>query len=278
MYFAGVDVGSLAGKVVILKWEDGNKPEIVGKSITVSRVIPQKTARIAYQEALDNASINKDDVKYIIGTGYGRIKIPFASTNISEIACHGKGANWCIPSVRTIVDIGGQDSKVIKVDENGKLVDFGMNDKCAAGTGRFLEVMAKALETKLEDMGEIALKSKRPCTITAQCGIFAETEVISLIAEGKNVVDIIAGLHDSIASRILSLVNRVGLELDIVMTGGVAKNVGVIAALEKKLGVELKKFSIDPQLIGALGAALFAKEEYQKSISKSKRKLKKWDF
>ena len=176
------------------------------------------------------------------------------------------------------MDIGGQDSKVIRVDENGKLRDFGMNDKCAAGTGRFLEVMANALETKLEDMGKISQESTKPALITAQCGIFAETEVISLIAEGRKVVDIIAGLHYSIASRILSLVNRIGLELDITMTGGVAKNIGVIKALEDKLNVKLKQIQIDPQIIGALGAALFAKEEYQKTVQKSKRKLKKWDF
>ena len=153
-----------------------------------------------------------------------------------------------------------------------------MNDKCAAGTGRFLEVMANALETKLEDMGEISLESNNPCLITAQCGIFAETEVISLIAEGRKVKDIIAGLHYSIASRILSLVNRIGLDLDITMTGGVAKNIGVIKALEDKLNVKLKQIQIDPQIIGALGASLFAKEEYLKTVKKSTRKLKKWDF
>ena len=250
----------------------------MGKATVVSRVIPQKTARQVYDLALEDAKITKDDVKFIVGTGYGRVKIPFANINLSEIACHGRGAHWCIPTIRTIVDIGGQDSKVIRVDKNGKLLDFGMNDKCAAGTGRFLEVMANALETKLEDMGKISLQSKNPALITAQCGIFAETEVISLIAEGKAVVDIIAGLHDSIASRTLSLVNRVGLELDITMTGGVAKNIGVVNSLEKKLGVEIKKIPIDPQIIGALGASLFAKEEYQKSIKKGKRKLKKWDF
>lgn len=271
-------MGSLAGKAVIIKWEDNSEPKILGKSTVLSRVIPQKTAREAFDLALNDAKVTKEDIKFIVGTGYGRVKIPFANINLSEIACHGKGAHWCIPSIRTIVDIGGQDSKVIRVDENGKLLDFGMNDKCAAGTGRFLEVMAKVLETKLEDMGKISLQSSNPALITAQCGIFAETEVISLIAEGKKVVDIIAGLHDSIASRTLSLINRVGLELDITMTGGVAKNIGVVDSLEKKLNVKLKKIPIDPQIIGALGAALFAKEEYKKSIKQSSHKLKKWDF
>jgi len=273
-----VDVGSLAGKAVILQWDEGSKEKIVGSATVVSRVVPQKTARTVFGNALKEAGIEKGDVNYIVGTGYGRIKIPFANTNVSEIACHGRGAHWCENSIRTIVDIGGQDSKVIRVDENGKLRDFGMNDKCAAGTGRFLEVMANALETKLEDMGKISLDSTKPALITAQCGIFAETEVISLIAEGRKVVDIIAGLHYSIASRILSLVNRIGLDLDITMTGGVAKNVGVISALEDKLNVKLKQLKIDPQIIGAVGAALFAKEEYLKTVQKSKRKLKKWDF
>ncbi len=278
IYTAGVDIGSLAGKAVILEYEEGSKEKIVGNATVVSRVIPQKTAREVYDQAIEIAGIKKEDVKFIVGTGYGRVKVPFANTNISEIACHGRGAHWCVPSVRTIIDIGGQDSKVIRVDENGKLRDFGMNDKCAAGTGRFLEVMAKALETKLVDMGKISLESTNPCLITAQCGIFAETEVISLIAEGRQVKDIIAGLHNSIASRILSLVNRIGLDLDITMTGGVAKNIGVVKALEEKLNVKLKQIEIDPQIIGALGASIFAKEEYLKTVTKSSRKLKKWDF
>jgi predicted CoA-substrate-specific enzyme activase len=159
--------------------------------------------------------------------------------------------------------MGGQDCKVIKVDKNGKILDFAMNDKCAAGTGRFLEVMAKTLELKLEELGPISLQSKSQAKITAQCSVFAETEVVSLMADGVEVADIVAGIHDSIASRIMSLVYRVGLEEDLTITGGVAKNIGVVAYLEKKMGVMAKKLPIDPQLMGALGAALIAVEKSQ---------------
>jgi len=298
---AGCDVGSLTGKMVILEVDDNDtsKIKIIGTSIVPTRVKPVLTANDALEAALKNCknsnvkSIN--DIDYIIGTGYGRVKIPFANKNISEISCHGKGAFWTDPSIRTIVDIGGQDCKVIRVDDEGKLEDFTMNDKCAAGTGRFLEVMAKVLELNLEELGEVALKSKHPAKITAQCSVFAESEVVSLIGDGVEVEDIAAGIVQSIASRINSLINRVGLKRELTMTGGVAKNIGVIKALEDKLNLKIKKLSIDPQLMGALGAALFAIEQYKKEkmtmievkkidkvtgkeITVKKRRLKKWDF
>ncbi len=256
MIVAGCDVGSLTGKAVILK-----NGAIYSYSIVPTTPKPEITARNAMDSALQNGKLHLEDIDYITGTGYGRVKIPFANSEISELTCHGRGAHFYIPSIRTIIDVGGQDAKVIKVNKDGKILDFAMNDKCAAGTGRFLEVMAKTLELKLEELGPISLQSKNQAKITAQCSVFAETEVVSLMAEGIEVADIVAGIHDAIASRIMSLVYRVGLENDLTITGGVAKNIGVVAYLEKRLGLKTMKLPVDPQIIGALGAALIAKEQ-----------------
>lgn len=275
---AGIDVGSLTGKAVLLEFNSA-EPTILASSVVPTTIIPAKTANAAMDNVLGETALTREKIEFIVGTGYGRVKIPFANINISEITCHGRGAHHFLPTVRTIIDVGGQDCKAIKIDENGKLLDFAMNDKCAAGTGRFLEVMAKALETSLDELGPLSLKSKRPALITAQCSVFAESEVVSLVAEGKNVVDIIAGIHQSIASRIVALVNRIGMEPDLTMTGGVAKNIGVRKALEEKLGFEIKQMPVDPQIIGAIGAALIAKDELLKKKAKpAKRKLKEWNF
>jgi predicted CoA-substrate-specific enzyme activase len=258
MIVAGCDVGSLTGKAVILK--DGS---ILSYSIVPTTPKPERTARNAMDEALRKSNLSMEDIEYIVGTGYGRVKIPFANSEISELTCHGKGAHSFIPTVRTIIDVGGQDCKVIKVDKNGKILDFAMNDKCAAGTGRFLEVMAKTLELKLEELGPISLQSNNQAKITAQCSVFAETEVVSLMADDTEVADIVAGIHDAIAARIMSLVYRVGLEKDVTISGGVAKNIGVVAHLEKKMGLNTMKLPVDPQIIGALGAALIAKNKLE---------------
>ena len=258
MLVAGCDVGSLTGKAVILK--DG---EILSYSIVPTTPKPERTARNAMDEALKQQNLSLDKIKFIVGTGYGRVKIPFANTEISELTCHGKGAHSFIPTIRTIIDVGGQDCKAIKVDKTGKILDFAMNDKCAAGTGRFLEVMARTLELKLEELGPISLQSKSQAKITAQCSVFAETEVVSLMADGVEVPDIVAGLHDAIASRIMTLVYRVGIEEDLTITGGVAKNIGVVNYIEKRMGINTKKLPIDPQIIGAFGAALIAKEKLE---------------
>ena len=258
MIVAGCDVGSLTGKAVILK-----NGEILSYSIVPTTPKPERTAKNAMDKALENGKLSLDEIEYIVGTGYGRVKIPFANSEVSELSCHGKGAHSLIPSIRTIIDVGGQDCKVIKVSKDGKILDFAMNDKCAAGTGRFLEVMAKTLELKLEELGPMSLQSKSQTKITAQCSVFAETEVVSLMADGIEVTDIVAGIHDAIASRIMSLIYRVGLEEDLTITGGVAKNTGVVAFLEKKLGIQAKKLPVDPQLMGAFGAALTAKEKAQ---------------
>lgn len=259
MIVAGCDVGSLTGKVVIMR--DG---EILGSSIVPTTTKPERTARQALDKALDQCGLSLDDIECLVGTGYGRVKIPFANDNVSEISCHGRGAQYLVPTIRLIIDIGGQDCKVIRVNPKGKVVDFAMNDKCAAGTGRFLETMARALELQLEEMGPISLKSNTPTAITAQCSVFAETEVVSRLAEGAEVEDLVAGIHDAVASRIMTLIKRVGVEEDITITGGVAKNVGVVHFLEKRTGLKAKALPIDPQLIGALGAALMAENFLQK--------------
>ena len=258
MLVAGCDVGSLTGKAVILK--DG---EVLSYSIVPTTPKPERTARNAMDNALKQQNFSLDQIEFIVGTGYGRIKIPFANIETSELTCHGRGAHFFITTVRTIIDVGGQDCKAIKVDKTGKILDFAMNDKCAAGTGRFLEVMARTLELKLEELGPISLQSKNQAKITAQCSVFAETEVVSLMADGVEVPDIVAGLHDAIASRIMTLVYKVGIEEDLTITGGVAKNIGVVNYIEKRIGIKTKKLPIDPQIIGALGAALIAKEKLE---------------
>ncbi|MBD3230137.1 MAG: hypothetical protein GF329_18305 [Candidatus Lokiarchaeota archaeon] len=301
MIVAGCDVGSLTGKMVILEVDDNDSSniKIISTAIVPTRVKPQLTARNVLNKALKNCKNpdikSLDDIDYVVGTGYGRIRIPFADKNISEISCHGKGAFWLNPKVKTIIDIGGQDCKVIRIDNKGELEDFTMNDKCAAGTGRFLEIMADALELELDDLGPLSLKSKNPEKITSQCSVFAESEVISLLGDGKEVVDISAGIVKSIASRINSLVNRVGLKKELTMTGGVSKNIGVRKEIEKRLDLKIIKYDIDSQAVGALGAALFAityykeekakkEKELEEPIKKSqekkskKRKLKKWNF
>ena len=258
MIVAGCDVGSLTGKAVILK-----NGSILSYGIVPTTPKPERTARNAMDEALKKGNLTLEDIEFLVGTGYGRVKIPFANKDISELTCHGKGAHSFIPTVRTIIDVGGQDCKVIKVNKDGKILDFAMNDKCAAGTGRFLEVMAKTLELKLEELGPISLQSNNQAKITAQCSVFTETEVVSLMADGTEVADIVAGIHDTIASRIMTLVYRVGLEEEITISGGVAKNIGVVAFLENKMGLKTIKLPIDPQIIGAMGAALLAKEELE---------------
>ncbi|HEY50049.1 MAG TPA: 2-hydroxyglutaryl-CoA dehydratase [Dehalococcoidia bacterium] len=255
MVIAGCDVGSLSAEAVIMK--DGS---IVASEIIRVRPRPEQSASDVMDAALSKAGMTYKDIEGCFSTGYGREKIPFASGNISEISCHGKGAQWLIPSVRTVIDVGGQDCKVIKVDENGKLVNFVMNDKCAAGTGRFLEFMAKVLGIGIEDLGPQGLSSEQPVSITSFCSVYAETEVLHSIYEGKAVADIAAGINHAMSERVKALVKRVGVEEDICITGGVAKNTGVVKNLEAALQVSAQKLTVDPQLIGALGAALFARE------------------
>jgi len=256
MIVGGCDIGSTTGKAVILK--DG---QIVAYSIVSSTTKPEVTAKMAMEEAMGKIGLTSmDEMDYIVGTGYGRLKVPFAKENISEISCHARGANWLSPSVRTVVDIGGQDCKVMSIDEKGKVLEFVMNDRCAAGTGRFFEAMARVLQVDLEGLSKLALEGTNPAVISSQCSVFAESEVVTLVNEGKNLADISAGLHYSIASRLSSMVRKVGLVPDVALTGGCAKNEGLAKALESKLGVKVVHLPQDPQIAGALGAALIAAE------------------
>lgn len=255
---AGIDSGSLSTNVVIID----DEYKILSYSIIKTGAKSIESAKKAFKEAIDNANLSENDIDYVVSTGYGRAFIPFSNKHITEITCHAKGAHFLNKDIRTIIDIGGQDSKVIKLDENGNVIDFAMNDKCAAGTGRFLEMMAKTLEIPLDSMGVESMKWKEEITITSMCTVFAESEVVSLIAQNKERADIIMGLNNSIASRTMSLLNRIEGHEDYMMSGGVAKNVGVVYAIEKKLG---KKIFIpdEPQIVGALGAAIIALESIE---------------
>ena len=249
--FAGIDVGSLVTKAVVLK--DG---KIAGCSIVSSRTNPKKAGEQALEEAITRANCKREDIKCIVATGYGRDSFSFADKTVTELTCHATGAHYLNQNIRTLIDIGGQDSKVIKLDQSGKMVDFVMNDKCAAGTGRFLEVMAQALEVGLDSMGEFSLQSAKPCSLSSTCTVFAETEVISLVASGADKENIVAGLHISIAKRVGSMAKGMDLQKEIAFTGGVAKNLGVKKSMEEFLDIEFVHLGEDPQIIGALGAAL----------------------
>lgn len=256
MIFAGCDVGSLSAEAVILK-----DKSIISSEIIRVRPRPEESAGDVMGVALSKAGLSFDDIDYCISTGYGRENIPFADDNVSEISCHGKGAQWLVPSVRTVIDVGGQDCKAISVDENGGLVNFVMNDKCAAGTGRFLEGMCKTLGVSLEELASLALRSKNLLPITSICSVFTEIEALCLINEGETLPDITAGINQAMARRIKSLVARIGIQKEVCFTGGVAKNPGVVKSMEEILDVKVVKMPEDPQVVGALGAALFAREK-----------------
>ncbi len=261
MLTAGIDIGSLTTKALII-----DEDKIKGYVILKSGHLFEEAGNEAYKLCLEKCNLTNDDIKYIVGTGYGRALISFANENITEITCHARGVYYYFPDAHTVIDIGGQDSKAIRIGENGKVLDFVMNDKCAAGTGRFLEVMQKALNIEtLDMMGKLSLNSRNPAKISSMCTVFAESEVISLFAQKKaKKEDIVAGLHTAIAKRITGMVNRLGrVQEKIIFCGGVAKNVGVKKALEQELGKPLYTPE-DPQITGALGAALLAQERYQK--------------
>lgn len=257
MYYLGCDLGSTTGKAVVLSVEDG-RGAVVSYAIEPSGLTPEETAAIAIERACDAAGITRDDLVGSCATGYGREHVSSADKNMSEISCHAMGAHFLQPSCRTIIDVGGQDVKAISVSGKGKVVDFTMNDKCAAGTGKFFEAMARTLRTSVEELGVMALSSTEPTPISSTCSVFAESEVITAINKGIDRHDISGGIHESIARRLVGMVNRVGLAEDVVLTGGCAKNPGLRKALEDMLHVTLTPLPCDPQINGALGAALFA--------------------
>ncbi|MEW6399635.1 MAG: acyl-CoA dehydratase activase [Bacillota bacterium] len=252
---AGIDIGSLTTKAVIV---EGTRP--VAWSLRPTGAFSQQSARAALDEALTSCGHAFSDLAAIVATGYGRITVPFPSRKVTEITCHARGAWTEFPRTRTVIDVGGQDSKVIRVDDRGRVTDFAMNDKCAAGTGRFLEVMARALEIDLEEMARLSLSARSGATVSSTCTVFAESEVISLIAQGRPRDEIVRGLHGAICDRLQGLVARVGAEPEITMTGGVALNRGLLAVLQEHLGHRINVPS-HPQLQGAYGAALIAAEQ-----------------
>jgi (R)-2-hydroxyacyl-CoA dehydratese activating ATPase len=248
-----VDVGSTQTKAVIID-EQGR---IVGRALTMTGANVTKAAEEAFGTALADAKVGSLEVEYVVGTGYGRYKVTFGNTQVTEISCHGRGAVHMFPATRTVVDMGGQDTKAIRVSPRGEIVDFCMNDKCAAGTGRFLGAASSALEIPLDQLGPTALRGERPVKISTTCTVFAESEVLSWLGKGKKIDDILLGVHQSIAGRSTGLLWRVGIEPEVTFTGGVAKNVAMIESLERSLGTKVN-VSEDSHFMGALGAALFA--------------------
>jgi len=225
----------------------------------------RRLANEVMQQALDRARLSIGDISYIVATGYGRLNVPFADRQITELSCHARGVSSLFANVRTAIDIGGQDAKCMKIT-GGKLIDFVMNDRCAAGTGRFLEVTAATLGIRLEDMGDISLKATKKVKISSMCTIFAQQEVVALLSQGEKPENILAGLHDALASRVAALARRLGLEPDVVLTGGVAKNAGMVRAMRESLECEIL-IPGDPLITGALGAAILANEAYTKAAA-----------
>ena len=257
IYTLGIDIGSTASKCVILA--DGK--ELVSKSLIPVGAGTSGPQR-AISDVLENAGLKREDMGYVLATGYGRNSmLEIADQQMSELSCHARGASFLFPEVHTVIDIGGQDVKVLQI-ENGVMTNFVMNDKCAAGTGRFLDVMARVLEVKVEDLGTLGAQSTKNVSISSTCTVFAESEVISQLAMGTDKCDIIHGIHKSVAGRVSGLCHRIGVRDDVVMTGGVAQNHGIVKALQEQLGHEIHTTPLT-QYNGALGAALFA---YQKAL------------
>ncbi len=265
MIVGGCDIGSTTTKAVVMK--DG---DIIGSYITRSIVEPEKTSRYAMDKAVRQAGLSSiDDLEYVVGMGHGRLKVMFANETVSEIACHAKGVHYMLPDTRTLIDVGGQDSKMIAVSKTGRVNEFKMNDRCAAGTGKFFEAMAFSLDLELDDIGAPENQGKNPYPISSQCSVFAETEVITLVNEGKDIKDIIAGINHSVASRLCGMVRIIGgLKEKLAFSGGCSKNRGLAIAIESRLGVPIQEPPFDPQLAGAIGAALFAAEKLEAGNTK----------
>jgi len=254
-YAAGVDVGSTQTKAVVID-EQGR---IVGRSLIPTGANVVAAAERAFREALEDRDIPDTDVAFVVGTGYGRYRVEFGDAQITEIACHARGASHMFPETGTVLDMGGQDTKAIRVRDAGDVIDFCMNDKCAAGTGRFLQSAAAALEMDLSELGPTALRGRKPVDISTTCTVFAESEVLSWLARGKKIEDILLGVHRSIASRSIALLRRVGVEGQVTFTGGVTRNPAMVAILDELLGLDMN-VSEESHYMGALGAALFALE------------------
>jgi predicted CoA-substrate-specific enzyme activase len=252
---AGVDVGSTQTKAVIVD----DSMRIVGRSLIATGANVTRAAENAFAKACEHAGLDAHDIGYVVGTGYGRYKVTFGDAQITEITCHARGAHAVYPATRTVLDMGGQDTKAIKVGADGSVIDFSMNDKCAAGTGRFLSAAADVTGVGLDEIGALSLAAKNPVRLTSVCTVFVESDIMSYLAQRKTIEDILGGVHKAIATRTMSLVRRVGVEEEVTFTGGVSRNIGMVRALEAVLG---RSINVSPEghFMGALGAALFALE------------------
>ncbi|MGE5415318.1 MAG: acyl-CoA dehydratase activase [Acidobacteriota bacterium] len=256
MLFAGIDVGSVATKVVLM-----NETNIYHKTVPTGWS-PREAGLDAYHSLLSEAGCGESQVDFIVGTGYGRIALPFVGKSVTEITCHARGAVHLVPDSQVVIDVGGQDSKVIKTNDKGQVLDFAMNDKCAAGTGRFLQVMASALGNDVSELAELA-RDKRPLALNSMCAVFAESEVVGLLANGHDRGEIVAGLHQSIAKRLVTMVQRMGTPEKVTFTGGVARNENLRQCLADMLGAQVI-VTEQCQLAGAIGAALIARDMINK--------------
>ncbi len=257
----GIDIGSLSAQAVLV-----SERKLVSYSNIVAGVDSAETAWRVLDMALADAKLTREDIKFAVGTGYGRYLVPFANRNVTEITCHARGANYFFPKVRTVLDMGGQDCKAIRCDEGGRVKQFLMNDKCAAGTGRSMEVISKLLNVKLEDIGPLSLDIKeQPPRLSSSCVVFARSEALRLIRSGVPRNEVLAAYCDALTRRILLLIGRIGMEEDFVISGGIAKNIGVVKRIEDSLGVKAH-ICFEPQIVGALGAALIAEDLLAKSM------------
>jgi predicted CoA-substrate-specific enzyme activase len=260
VYGAGVDVGSTQTKAIILN----DRREVVGRALIGTGANVTKAAERGFLQAVENAGLPREALGYVVGTGYGRYRVTFGDAQITEITCHAKGAQFLFPATRTVIDMGGQDTKAIKIGPSGEVLDFCMNDKCAAGTGRFLQAAAECMGLSLDEIGPISLEGQTPVRLTSVCTVFVESDILSYVAQRKKSEDILAGVHKAIATRTISLVRRVGIEEEITFTGGVARNVGMVKALEGVLGRRVN-VSAEAHFNGALGAAFFALERAEQA-------------
>ena len=264
-FAAGVDVGSTQTKAVIMEDNGGKGPRLVARALVDTGANVQKAAEHGFHVACREAGIPAQEVGFVVGTGYGRYKITFGNAQMTEITCHARGAAFLCPGTRTVIDMGGQDSKAISIGANSEVLDFVMNDKCAAGTGRFLANAADVMGISLDEVGPLSLQGKQPVKITTVCTVFVESDILSYLAQGKKPEDILNGVHLAIARRTVSLARRVPIEPQIALTGGVARNVGMVKALEQVLNATLQ-VSSEAHFTGAIGAALFALEKMDQSF------------
>jgi predicted CoA-substrate-specific enzyme activase len=256
---AGVDVGSTQTKAVLIGDNGGGK-QVLARALLDTGANVRKAAEAAFDKCCQIADIDQGEVGFVVGTGYGRYNISFGNAQMTEISCHARGAKFICPGTRTVIDMGGQDSKAISVGPSGEVLDFVMNDKCAAGTGRFLANAAEVMGLSLDEIGPLSLRATRPVKIATVCTVFVESDILSYLGQGKKPEDIMGGVHLAIAKRTLSLARRLTIEPDVTMTGGVARNVGMVHALETVLGYKMQ-VSPDAHFMGAMGAALFALEK-----------------